>query len=360
MSGKFSSSNGMRYRAFVIIILFVCLSFGYTPTRVEAATTASLSSLRRELVAKQIELLLLQIRELQAKLQLVRAASPLIDQGTLNTSVRQAVVNILCENQGQSPFKSISGSGVIIDPRGVILTNAHIGQYFLVKDHPSFNAMLCVVRTGSPALPAYYARLMYLPQAWVVNNRATITTEGAAGTGEDDYALLVITGSATPTSLPSSFPHVPIDDTVALLTNGYPVLLASYPGELVGSVIIKNSLSMTSALTTINQGYYFENNQGKNLDLIDVSGTVLSQAGSSGGAAVSLRTGKLIGIIVTATDANSTSDRELRAVTLAHIGRSLFKYTGQTLEQFLVQSPHAAAATFFEALAATERSLLTR
>ena len=35
----------------------------------------------------------------------------------------------------EETIKAISGSGVIIDSRGVILTNAHLAEYFLLKDY---------------------------------------------------------------------------------------------------------------------------------------------------------------------------------------------------------------------------------
>ena len=49
----------------------------------------------------------------------------------LNEKSRSALVNILCE--ATAPLRSTSGSGVIIDSRGVILTNAHIAQLFLFE-----------------------------------------------------------------------------------------------------------------------------------------------------------------------------------------------------------------------------------
>src|SRR3989344_252919 len=55
----------------------------------------------------------------------------------LNEQVRAAVVNILCITGSGGPLNSISGSGVIIDPRGIILTNAHVAQYFLLKNYPT-------------------------------------------------------------------------------------------------------------------------------------------------------------------------------------------------------------------------------
>lgn len=354
------------FRKCVIFTLFLIIGLSASTKSAEATTS------RQLIIEKQIKILLLKIEQLKLQLAELRALRDptlsikkveplrLLDQSVVNTLARSAVVNILCESNGQGPFRSISGSGVTIDPRGVILTNAHIGQYFLVRDYPSPDSMRCIIRTGSPATPAYEARLMFLPQAWVNNNPLAIRTSGAIGTGEDDYALLAITGSATNSPLPTTFPHVPFDANILTLTDNHPVLLASYPGELVGSIIIKNSLSMTSAVTGVKSGFYFEGSRDKNLDLLDISGTIISQAGSSGGAAVSLISGKLIGIIVTATEAANTSTRELRAINLAHINRSMQKYTNRSLEEFLQQSPISAVIDFETNTAPIERNLLIR
>ena len=52
------------------------------------------------------------------------------DFEAINTFARKAIVNILCttKNGALSP---ISGTGVVISPNGVVLTNAHVGQLFL-------------------------------------------------------------------------------------------------------------------------------------------------------------------------------------------------------------------------------------
>src|SRR6185369_16312609 len=42
----------------------------------------------------------------------------------INEFTRQSIVNIICRN---TKNEEISGSGVLVDPRGIILTNAHLG-----------------------------------------------------------------------------------------------------------------------------------------------------------------------------------------------------------------------------------------
>ncbi len=63
----------------------------------------------------------------------VQTPEPVAVQTTLNTSaiaLRTALVNIICYAPANGVLHSISGGGVMIDPRGIILTNAHVAQYF--------------------------------------------------------------------------------------------------------------------------------------------------------------------------------------------------------------------------------------
>src|SRR5262249_40009122 len=64
----------------------------------------------------------------------------------VNAAPRSALVNILCMPQSGA-LQPISGSGVFIDPRGVILTNAHVAQYVLLSESAQIN-LNCMIRTG--------------------------------------------------------------------------------------------------------------------------------------------------------------------------------------------------------------------
>src|SRR3989344_8595044 len=59
-----------------------------------------------------------------------QATTPVVSFDEINRKTREALVNIICTSRRGGAFNLISGSGVVIDPRGVILTNAHLGQYF--------------------------------------------------------------------------------------------------------------------------------------------------------------------------------------------------------------------------------------
>jgi hypothetical protein len=238
----------------------------------------------------------------------------------LNAQTRSALVNILCTTKAGGSFEPISGSGVMVDTRGVILTNAHVAQFFLLHDYGSPGNVQCVIRTGSPAEPAYNAELLYLPPSWVNANASQITSQKAMGTGENDYAFLLITNPAAPTlPYPSSFPALAM--TSASPDVNDPVLLAAYPAGFLGGTTIQMDLYVSSALSTVQELFTFDD--PSNIDLISLGGTVVAQSGSSGGAVVSATSGKLIGIIATESQGTTTASRDLNAITISHINRSL-------------------------------------
>ena len=246
-------------------------------------------------------------------------ATPTKSPEQVLAQTRAALVNILCTTQTGTGFKPISGSGIVVDERGIILTNAHVGQFFLLRDYPFKDNIQCVVRVGSPAEPRYTAELLYLPPAWIEANASQITSGQATGTGEHDYAFVRITGTTNPAAtLPATFPRLAM--TLGGTDVGDSMLLSGYPAGFLSGEFITTSLYASSAYAYVTQLFNF--NGGPQVDLFSIGGTVLSQAGSSGGAAVRADTGALAGVIVTATTAESTSARDLRAVSLGHIDRS--------------------------------------
>lgn len=274
--------------------------------------------------------------------------APAIDPSTLNTQTREALVNILCTTKAGGYFKPISGSGVMVDSRGVVLTNAHVAQYFLLRDYPIEGNVDCILRTGSPARTMYQAELLYLPPAWVDANASQIAREQGTGTGEHDYAFLRITGPSVP--FPTSFPALAM--TGSLPVPREDMLLAAYPAGFLDGQMITLNLFITSAYAAVRELFTFNDRQ--QVDLFSIGGTVVSQGGSSGGAVVRATDGKLAGIIVTSTVATSTAQRDLRAITIAHINRSLAAEGQGGLAEFLSQNISDAAAAFASSTAPAE------
>jgi hypothetical protein len=271
---------------------------------------------------------------------------------SLNTIARSALVNILCTTATGGSFNPISGSGILVDNRGVILTNAHVAQYFLLRDYPFPNNIQCVIRTGSPASPQYTAEVMYLPSEWVAANAAQIIAQHPLGTGENDYAFLRITGTVSPAiTLPASFPALPM--TSAAPEVGAPVLLAAYPAGLLDGQTIQQNLYSSSAVSIVKNLYSFDGLS--HVDLISLGGTVVSQTGSSGGALVGLGSSKLLGVIATETTGTTTADRQLNAVTVGFIDRSLSKAGKGGLYSFLT-GDIAQKTTDFEANVAPQET----
>lgn len=237
------------------------------------------------------------------------------DQSTVNTKTRAALVNIFCTPKKGGP---VSGSGIIVDSRGVILTNAHVAQFLLLQDALPEGQIDCVVRTGSPAKAAYYAKPLYVSTAWIDANASKIADSHATGNGEHDYAFLLITRSID-AKQPSTFPYVQM--TTNKPNRGDGVLLAGYPAGFLDSTIVQKGLYITSSFTAIEELFAFNDQQ--RVDLVSVGGTVVSQSGASGGSVVRQNDGALLAVIATASDAANTASRDLRAITVAHINRSL-------------------------------------
>ena len=260
---------------------------------------------------------------------------------TLNIQTRAALVNILCMPRGGGSLQPISGSGVIIDPRGIILTNAHVAQFVLLSENPAID-LSCEIRTGSPATFHFTAQVLYIPSIWVQAHASDINTPHPTGTGEHDYALLRIVGTADSSALPTQFPSLPFDTREAIGFLNDTVLGAGYPAEFVGGFAAENNLFPVSSVSPISQLLTFATSS---IDMIAIGGVVEAQGGSSGGAVVNAW-GRTIGIISTTSDAPTTALRDLRAITLSYISRDLLAQTGVDLPTFLSSDPAAKEADF--------------
>lgn len=236
----------------------------------------------------------------------------------------------MCTTKTSGDFSSISGSGVIIDSRGVILTNSHVAQFFLLHDYPTPGFLTCLVRTGSPAAARYTADLLFMPPTWVAQNASKINDGHPTGSGEHDYALLYITGSVNSSiPLPTSFPFLPIETSSPQEDEN--VVVTSYPAGFLGGIAIADNLYAVATDATIGTLYTFI---AKTVDLFSIGGTIAAQEGSSGGAVVN-GNGALTGLITTEEDATSTASRDLRALSTSYIMADFAKESGTALPAFL-------------------------
>lgn len=252
-------------------------------------------------------------------------------------ALRNALVNIICRLRVDAGVRSISGSGVIIDPRGIILTNAHVAQLFLLTDRGAS----CTIRTGSPAIDAYKAALIYISPPWLRENAERLSEESPKGTGEYDFAFLAVTRSATSSvALPAPFPYVPLATEPALA--GTPVVIASYGAQFLEFSQIKSSLFPTVVFSSVKEVLTFNLNT---IDVLALGGSAAAQEGSSGGG-VADKSGKLIGTLTTSTIEGDTSTRALNAITASYIRSEYANETTQSLDTLFGKSTQKAVADF--------------
>lgn len=243
-----------------------------------------------------------------------------------------SIVNVFCTFTTKQSIRTTTGTGFFIDSDGIIMTNAHIGQFLLLEKTDSFGDAKCTVRIGSPAVARYEAELLYISPTWVQENAALIDDAAPMGTGERDYALLYISGDVAGWPLPAEFPSLPFDsDLLPTSVREAKVVAAGYPAKDLLEQGSGASLNGKTAATTISELYTFGSNYA---DVFSVRGSDVGAQGSSGGPIVN-EDGEVIGMIATRGDDAVDGAGSLRAITMSHINRSMKEESGFTLEENL-------------------------
>lgn len=266
------------------------------------------------------------------------SAQPAVQSSLIGPSsaLINALVNIICYVRSGSGLHSISGSGVIIDPKGIILTNAHVAQYFLLADRGAE----CTIRTGSPAIDSYEGSLIYISPIWVQANPNVLTEEQPSGTGEYDFALVAITRSATTARLPSPF-FFALLATMPPLTDT-PVVIASYGAQFLNASQVRSALFPTIAFGSVKEVFTFGVHT---IDVLALGGSAAAQEGSSGGGVVDA-SGQLVGTITTSTVSGATDTRSLNAITASYIRAEYESETGEALDTLLARPTPISIADF--------------
>ncbi|MFA5744619.1 MAG: serine protease [Candidatus Paceibacterota bacterium] len=268
------------------------------------------------------------------------AASTLVD----------ALVNIICYAPQGSPLHSISATGVLIDAKGIILTNAHVGQYFLLAD----KGISCTIRSGVPATDRYNAKLIYISEKWLQANPKVLSETSPNGTGEYDFALLAVSSSATTSPLPLSFPYIPLATQPPLPDT--PVAIASYGAQFLDPSQIVSSLFPSMVFGSVKDVFTFAENT---IDVLSFGGSAIAQEGSSGGGIVDAE-GKLVGTITTSTISGAINTRSLSAITASYVRSEYASETKEPLDILLVQSPISSIASFAPKMTALESIITTQ
>ncbi|MCX6787032.1 MAG: serine protease [Candidatus Kaiserbacteria bacterium] len=320
--------------------IFIFTLFGHTtvvhapvtiPTAVISAQIQTASSTIKKIEPSSIPLKAIPVSIATALSSLENAA---LDASA--STLRNALVNILCYAPTRSGLRSISASGVIIDPKGIILTNAHVAQYFLLADH----GVSCVIRSGSPATNRYGAKLIYISPRWLRTNQTVLTETSPNGNGEYDFAFLAVSGSATTDSLPFLFPSLPLAMTSP--DTKVPVIITSYGAQFLELNHIVSELFPTIVFGSVKDVFTFGTNT---IDVLALGGSAAAQEGSSGGG-VADKNGELLGIITTSTISGATDTRSLSAITASYIRSEYASETGQSLNLLLAKTPSVSINDF--------------
>lgn len=242
------------------------------------------------------------------------------------SSIENVLVNIQCVRQSGNKTSLTNGSGVIISSSGVVLTNSHVAQNFLLKD-AGFN---CTIRRENIPLYGFTAKPLYISESWIEKNYQQIGSSVPTGTGEYDYALLLITGTTNPTAQLPRFPDLKINVTNEFMDSGDKITVAGYPGIFSSSFEIAKNTTLKTDNVTIKNIFTLAKNS---VDVVGTSDTIVAQRGSSGGGA--FKDNELGGIIVSTNTGSNASKSVLNIITLSYINRAIKNETGKNLSSFV-------------------------
>ncbi len=257
--------------------------------------------------------------------------------GQTETSTN-SVVNIYCKITKGNLIESVTGSGVVINSKGIVLTNAHVAEYVLLEDYMNSPSYSCNIRTGSPAKNSYKADVIYLSPTWVANNSNSLTRLNSVGTGANDYAFLRLKTSSQNNTVN---PVTSSDISTEKNSISQKIILGGYPSENITADQLDKNLKFVSENSSITDLYGINGDDTK--DLISTEATTLAQKGSSGGAIFSSQ-GILTGIMV-ATTLTDNGLKNIRGIALSYINQNLISSYGKTIYE-LINSADSVESDF--------------
>lgn len=233
-----------------------------------------------------------------------------------------AAVKIRCVQTTNTYKRTASGTGFLINSHGVIMTNAHVAQFLLLKDSAAVGETECEATVGTNDEDSFSLGLLYISPSWLLKHASLIASTTPKGTGENDFALVYITKKLGGTDVDNIFPFLPPATSPLSKTNKDKVVtIVGYPRQP------NKTAPQLIATTTITGIYTFGSGYA---DIISLDSSPLGHQGASGGPVID-ELGRAIGIITT-KDAGTTV---LNAITMAHVDRGLKSEIGFDLASYL-------------------------
>lgn len=259
--------------------------------------------------------------------------------------VSEASVKIECVQKADGYKRIVTGTGFLINARGVILTNAHVAQFLLLKDAPKLGETTCTATIGSANDAGFSIGLLYISPSWLLKHANLIGSTAPKGTGESDFALVYITGKIDGSASDQVFSYLPPATNPLSKSNKHKeVTIMGYPKQDDKSAPQLIATTTITALYTFDSGY---------ADIFALASSSLGHQGASGGPVVD-EYGRAIGVITT-KDVGTTV---LNAITTAHIDRRLLSETGFDLTSYAMGDINYKAKLFNETISPILQEML--
>lgn len=234
--------------------------------------------------------------------------TPALSDQELYSRYSAAVIQIFCVTDREI----FSASGIIVNDRGLVLTNAHVADIVVKAGDGK-----CQARHGNPANPFAKVKIIFEADTNLKIPETQVP--------QRDIAFLKIYDATEPFSV-AEISLVSANVGEELLTLGYPSeflqsLNTLNNSNLVFSLLTVASLADVDGNVSTAEGYVFE-------------GGLALQQGSSGTALFN-RAGKVVGLLFATTKNKTTAEREGIGFMMSYVDKVMQIETGQNLAEFI-------------------------
>lgn len=234
--------------------------------------------------------------------------APKLSDAEFYQTYATAIIQIYC----RGPESIFAASGIIVNSRGLVLTNAHVAE--VISKTGTEN---CHARHGNPAEP--FANLA------VVLKGDTVLKIPGTEVPQHDYAFLrLVEPRANFAAAPVSI--VNADRNEALFSLGY-------PSEFLEGISTESNSNLVFSILPVDE-YGDIDGRRETAEAYVFRGGLVLQQGSSG-TALFTKSGYVVGLIFATTKANTTQDRTGVALMTSYIDFLMRKDTGQGLLDFI-------------------------